>query len=78
MNSFSCYQMCDLRWYEYFMFVYFFLLFYLDIYFGKKIVEFVKEYNGEEEFVQCMEDVKDFWLDVEEKEVKFILDKFEL
>jgi tRNA pseudouridine38-40 synthase len=77
MNSFSCYQMCDSRWYEYLMPAYSLLPPHPDTYLGKKIAELAKEYNGEEELAQRMEDVKDFWSDVEEKEVKPILDKLE-
>ena len=77
MNSFSCYQMCDSRWYEYLMPAYSLLPPHPDTYLGKKITEMAKEYGGEEELRQRMEDVKDFWSDLEENEVKPILEKLD-
>lgn len=77
MNSFSCYQMCDSRWYEYLMPAYSLLPPHPDTYLGKKVAELAKQYGGEEELAQRMEDVKNFWSDVEEKEVKPILEKLD-
>ncbi|KAK0389051.1 hypothetical protein NLU13_2627 [Sarocladium strictum] len=77
MNSFSCYQMCDSRWYEYLMPAYSLLPPHPDTYLGKKIDELAKEYGAEDALAQRMEDVKDFWSDLEEKEVKPILEKLE-
>lgn len=77
MNSFSCYQMCDSRWYEYLMPSYSLLPPHPETYLGKNIAELAKQYNGEDELRERMEDVKDFWAEVEEKEVKPILDKLD-
>ena len=77
MNSFSCYQMCDSRWYEYLMPAYSLLPPHPETYLGRKIVELAKEHGMEAGLAERMEDVKDFWSDIEEKEVKPILDRLE-
>lgn len=76
-NSFSCYQTCDSRWYEYLMPSYCLLPPHPDTYLGKKIVELAKEYGVEDDLNAKMADVKDYWADVEEKEIKPILAKLD-
>jgi tRNA pseudouridine38-40 synthase len=73
MNSFSCYQMCDSRWYEYLMPAYSLLPPHPESFLGKKIPELAKQYGGEEELAARMEDVKDFWSDLHKNEVEPIL-----
>ncbi|GJN69205.1 tRNA pseudouridine synthase 1 [Purpureocillium lilacinum] len=72
-NSFNCYQYCDSRFYEYLMPSYCLLPPHPATYLGKKLAELTKEYGAEEEVGARLADVKDFWSDVEEKEVKPIL-----
>ncbi|KHN99736.1 tRNA pseudouridine synthase [Metarhizium album ARSEF 1941] len=72
-NSFNCYQYCDSRFYEYLMPSYCLLPPHPQTYLAKKCEELNKEYGAEEEVAAVMADVKDFWADVEEKEIKPIL-----
>ncbi|KAI3577376.1 ribosomal protein S7e-domain-containing protein [Fusarium oxysporum f. sp. albedinis] len=72
-NAFSCYQTCDSRWYEYLMPSYCLLPPHPESFLGQKLVELAKEHGVEDELAARMEDVKDFWSDVEEKEIKPIL-----
>ncbi|KAG5976826.1 hypothetical protein E4U55_007193 [Claviceps digitariae] len=72
-NSFNCYQYCDSRWYEYLLPSYCLLPPHPQTYLGKKVDELTKEYGAEEEVNSRMADVKDFWAEVEEKEIKPIL-----
>ncbi|KAF4469212.1 tRNA pseudouridine38-40 synthase [Fusarium albosuccineum] len=72
-NAFSCYQTCDSRWYEYLMPSYCLLPPHPETFLGRKLVELAKEHGVEDELAAKMEDVKDFWTEVEEKEIKPIL-----
>ncbi|RSM13186.1 hypothetical protein CEP52_002089 [Fusarium oligoseptatum] len=72
-NAFSCYQTCDSRWYEYLMPSYCLLPPHPETFLGRKLTEFAKEHGVEDELATSMEDVKDFWSEVEEKEIKPIL-----
>ncbi|KAG6007022.1 hypothetical protein E4U43_000364 [Claviceps pusilla] len=72
-NSFNCYQYCDSRWYEYLLPSYCLLPPHPQTYLAKKVDELTKEYGAEAEVGARMADVKDFWAEVEEKEIKPIL-----
>ncbi|KAL6867019.1 pseudouridine synthase [Trichoderma novae-zelandiae] len=72
-NSYNCYQYCDSRWYEYLMPSYCLLPPHPQSFLGKKLVEINKEYGAEEETNARLADVKDFWSEVEEKEIQPIL-----
>lgn len=72
-NSFNCYQYCDSRFYEYLLPSYCLLPPHPQTYLAKKCEELNKEYGAEEEVAAAMADVKDFWANVEEKEIKPIL-----
>lgn len=72
-NAFSCYQSCDSRWYEYLMPSYCLIPPHPDAYLGKKLVELAKEHGVEDELNEKMADLKDFWAEVEEKDIKPIL-----
>ncbi|CAM1505155.1 Fc.00g107920.m01.CDS01 [Cosmosporella sp. VM-42] len=76
-NAFSCYQTCDSRWYEYLMPSYCLIPPHPDTFLGKKLVELAKEHGVEDELNAKMADLKDFWTDVEEKEIKPILARLE-
>jgi tRNA pseudouridine38-40 synthase len=72
-NAFSCYQTCDSRWYEYLMPSYCLLPPHPDSYLWKKLVEYAKEKGVYEEFQAQLEDVKTFWEEVDNKDIKPIL-----
>ncbi|KAM0517494.1 hypothetical protein ACHAPE_005026 [Trichoderma viride] len=72
-NSYNCYQYCDSRWYEYLMPSYCLLPPHPHSFLGKKLVEVNKEYGAEEETNARLADVKDWWSEVEEKDIKPIL-----
>jgi tRNA pseudouridine38-40 synthase len=76
-NSFSCYQGCDSRWYEYLLPSYSLLPPHPQTYLGKMIQEYAKKFDGETELNEKMADVKDFWTDVEEKDIKPVLDSLD-
>ncbi|OCK83549.1 tRNA pseudouridine synthase-like protein [Lepidopterella palustris CBS 459.81] len=73
-GSFSCYQACDSRWYEYLIPTHSFLPPHPSSFLGKKMVE-LAEQNGElEELNKRQEEVANFWPEVEEKYIKPILE----
>jgi tRNA pseudouridine38-40 synthase len=72
-NSYNCYQLCDSRWYEYLMPSYCLLPPHPQSFLGKKLVEINKEYGAEEETNARLTDVKDFWSEVDEKDIQPIL-----
>ena len=76
-NSFSCYQGCDSRWYEYLLPSYSLLPPHPQTYLGKMIQEYAKKFDAEDELNKMMADVKDFWSDVEEKDIKPVLDSLD-
>ncbi|KAK9796901.1 putative Pseudouridine synthase I TruA alpha/beta domain-containing protein [Seiridium cardinale] len=76
-NSFSCYQSCDSRWYEYLMPSYCLLPPHPESYLGKNVLESVKENGAEEEYNERLADVAGFWEDVEKNEIQPIIDSLE-
>ncbi|KAH6606895.1 trna pseudouridine38-40 synthase [Trichoderma cornu-damae] len=72
-NSYNCYQYCDSRWYEYLMPSYCLLPPHPQSFLGKKLVDVNREYGAEEETDARLADVRDFWSQVDEKEIKPIL-----
>ncbi|KAL2150540.1 hypothetical protein VTH82DRAFT_7103 [Thermothelomyces myriococcoides] len=76
-NGFSCYQACDSRWYEYLMPSYSLLPPLPRSFLGKRIAESAKEKGVYDEYVERLDDVKDFWEHVEENEIQPILQKLE-
>ncbi|KGO62610.1 Pseudouridine synthase I, TruA [Penicillium expansum] len=73
-KSFSCYQMCDSRIYEYLMPSHCLLPAHPSTYLGKKIVEFADK-AGELDAVRArQEEVAGYWEDVDEKYIKPILE----
>lgn len=73
-NSFSCYQTCDSRWYEYLMPSYCLLPPHPESFMGKKILEAVEEQGIEEEYSQRLGALRNFWDEVEKNEIQPILD----
>ncbi|OAA72317.1 tRNA pseudouridine synthase [Cordyceps fumosorosea ARSEF 2679] len=76
-NSFNCYQYCDSRFYEYLLPSYCLLPPHPQTFLGQKLVELNKEYGYEDECNASMADVKDFWAEVEENDIKPILAKLD-
>ncbi|KAJ3487379.1 hypothetical protein NLG97_g6426 [Lecanicillium saksenae] len=76
-NSFNCYQYCDSRFYEYLLPSYCLLPPHPQTFLGQKLVELNKEYGYEEEYNANMADVKNFWAEVEENDIKPILAKLD-
>ncbi|KAK7756186.1 tRNA pseudouridine synthase 1 [Diatrype stigma] len=76
-NNFSCYQACDSRWYEYLMPSYCLLPPHPESFLGKKVLESVKEKGIEAEYAERLGEVKDYWQEVEENDIKPILDSLD-
>jgi tRNA pseudouridine38-40 synthase len=76
-NSFSAYQLCDSRIYEYLIPTHSFLPPHPSSYLGKKISEIAAENGDEEGLSQRQEEVKDFWEKVDEEQIKPILDGYD-
>ncbi|KAK1676895.1 tRNA pseudouridine synthase A [Colletotrichum godetiae] len=76
-NSFSCYQTCDSRWYEYLMPTYCLLPPHPDSWLWKQLVEAAKEKGYYEEFQKKLADVEGYWRKVDEEDIKPILDKLD-
>ncbi|KAF3037492.1 tRNA pseudouridine synthase 1 [Didymella heteroderae] len=73
-GSFSCYQACDSRWYEYLIPTHSFLPPHPSSYMGKKLVEEAEKAGDLEEYNKRQAEVADFWSEVEEKSIKPILE----
>ncbi|CZT06899.1 hypothetical protein WAI453_012843 [Rhynchosporium graminicola] len=76
-GSFSCYQTCDSRWYEYLIPTYSFLPPHPESFLGKKIVESAEREGIFETLQSRQEDVADFWKVTEETYVKPILERLD-
>ena len=76
-NAFSCYQACDARWYEYLMPSYCLLPPHPESFLGKKVLESIKEKGAEYEYAERLGEVKDYWAEVEENDIKPILESLE-
>jgi tRNA pseudouridine38-40 synthase len=76
-NSFSAYQLCDSRIYEYLIPTHSFLPPHPSSYLGKKISELAARNGDEEGLSQRQEEVKNFWGKVDEEQIKPILDDYD-
>lgn len=76
-NSFSCYASCDSRWYEYLMPSYCLLPPHPESFLGKKVLESVKEHGVEEEYARRLNEVKDYWDEVQKNDIQPILDSLD-
>ncbi|KAH8770371.1 pseudouridine synthase [Hyaloscypha sp. PMI_1271] len=74
-GSFSCYQTCDSRWYEYLIPTYSFLPPHPQSFLGKKLVESAEQEGVFETYQSLQEDGASFWKDAEDTYVKPILGK---
>ncbi|KAM0324433.1 hypothetical protein ACHAQA_008215 [Verticillium albo-atrum] len=76
-NSFSAYQACDSRWYEYLLPTYCLLPSHPESFLWKKLVESAQEKGYYDEFQSKLADVDGFWAEVEEKAIKPILEQLD-
>ncbi|KAI0004786.1 pseudouridine synthase [Xylariaceae sp. FL0662B] len=77
VNSFSCYQACDSRWYEYLIPSYCLLPPHPESFLGKKVLASIKEKNVEEEYAKRLGEVKDYWGQVEKNDIQPILNNLD-
>jgi tRNA pseudouridine38-40 synthase len=75
--SFSCYQTCDSRWYEYLIPTFAFVPPHPKSYMGKKLVEYAEKEGVLEEWKARQADVADFWEKADEEYIKPILDELD-
>ncbi|KAL9131099.1 MAG: hypothetical protein Q9217_000861 [Psora testacea] len=73
-NTFSAYQMCDSRIYEYLIPSYCFLPPHPQSFLGKQIVELAKEQGDIKGYEERQEDVMDFWRDADERYIKPVVE----
>jgi tRNA pseudouridine38-40 synthase len=73
-GSFSCYQACDSRWYEYLIPTHSFLPPHPSSFLGKKLEEFAESKGDVEEYRKRQAEVAHFWPEVEEKHIKPLLE----
>ncbi|WYZ40871.1 hypothetical protein EsH8_IV_001212 [Colletotrichum jinshuiense] len=76
-NSFSCYQTCDSRWYEYLLPTYCLLPPHPDSWLWKQLVDAAKEKGYYEEFQKKLSDIEGYWREVDEKDIKPILERLD-
>ena len=76
-NSFSAYQLCDSRIYEYLIPTHSFLPPHPSSYLGRKIEQFAREENDVDGLEERQKEVKDYWKDVDEKQIRLILDEYD-
>jgi len=74
IGSFSCYQACDSRWYEYLLPTHALLPPHPSCFLAKKLDEAAVDSGDKEAFDERQSEVKGFWEEVEEKDIKPILD----
>ena len=74
-KGFSCYQLCDSRMYEYLIPTHCFLPPHPSTHLGKKTVQLAEEKGDMEGFLARQEGVMDFWQNIDENEIKPILEK---
>lgn len=76
-GSFSCYQACDSRWYEYLIPTHAFLPPHPSSFLGKKLEEYAEEKGDVEAYRARQAEVANFWAETEEKHIKPILDSLD-
>ncbi|OWP02961.1 hypothetical protein B2J93_3541 [Marssonina coronariae] len=76
-GSFSCYQTCDSRWYEYLIPTYSFIPPHPQSFLANKLVESARKEGKLESYQYLQEDAAGFWPSVEETFVKPILEKLD-
>ncbi|KAF2015216.1 pseudouridine synthase [Aaosphaeria arxii CBS 175.79] len=76
-GSFSCYQACDSRWYEYLIPTHSFLPPHPSSFLGKKLEELAIQKEDLENYRQRQAEVAHFWPETEEKYIKPILESLD-
>ncbi|KZF21584.1 tRNA pseudouridine synthase-like protein [Xylona heveae TC161] len=76
-GSFSCYQLCDSRIYEYLIPTHAFLPPHPQTYLGKKLEELADEANDRKGYEERQAEVSTFWAEAEEKYIKPILEELD-
>ncbi|KAF2864710.1 tRNA pseudouridine synthase-like protein [Massariosphaeria phaeospora] len=74
VGSFSCYQACDSRWYEYLIPTHSFLPPHPSSFMGQKLEEHAEQKDDLEGYRSRQAEVAHFWPEVEEKHIKPILE----
>ncbi|KAF1834899.1 pseudouridine synthase [Decorospora gaudefroyi] len=77
IGSFSCYQACDSRWYEYLIPTHSFLPPHPSSFLGKKLEEYAENEGDMDGYRKRQAEIADFWSEVEEKHIKPILDSLD-
>tara|TARA_R110002003_G_scaffold116_5_gene10103 strand:- start:20308 stop:21648 length:1341 start_codon:yes stop_codon:yes gene_type:complete len=77
IGSFSCYQACDSRWYEYLIPTHAFLPPHPSSFLGKKLDEYAEKQGDVQGYRKRQAEVADFWAAVEEKHIKPILESLD-
>lgn len=72
-KSFSAYQLCDSRMYEYLIPTHCFLPPHPSTYLGKKLPELAEQYGDLENYLARQKEVADWWKEVDERDIKPIL-----
>ncbi|TPX12301.1 uncharacterized protein E0L32_006948 [Thyridium curvatum] len=76
-NSFSCYQACDSRWYEYLLPTYSLLPPHPSSYLGKQMEESARERGVYDEMMERLGEVRDYWSEVDKNEIVPILERLD-
>ena len=77
-GTFSAYQFCDSRIYEYLIPTHTFAPPHPKSFLGKKLVELAEEANDTEAFTKRQREVSTFWEDAEDRYIKPVLEKLDL
>lgn len=77
IGSFSCYQACDSRWYEYLIPTHSFLPPHPSSFMGKKLEEYALSENDLEGYRSRQAEVATFWSDMEARHIKPILESLD-
>jgi tRNA pseudouridine38-40 synthase len=77
IGSFSCYQACDSRWYEYLIPTHAFLPPHPSSFLGKKLEEYAEKEDDMQAYRERQAEVADFWAQTEEKHIKPILESLD-
>lgn len=77
VGSFSCYQACDSRWYEYLIPSHAFLPPHPNSFLGRKLLEVAEEMGQLDAYKERQAEVSGFWAETEEQYIKPILDGIE-
>lgn len=74
IGSFSCYQACDSRWYEYLIPTQAFLPPHPSSFMAKQLERLADEAGDREGYESRQAEVKDFWQNVEDEQIKAVLE----